>query len=149
MKRLLSILTVLAMLFSCAAFAEDLFPLDADGRFVLADQDDILVYLTGNVKASYGYLYMEAVVQNDSDSSVTIDLEDASINGWDVYGGGIYGTNAGKKQKDNITFSLDDADITEVSEITDLDFKVKSTTVTLMTSCSLRIRSFWSPLKAL
>lgn len=100
--------------------------LSATADTVLVDQDGVKVYLTGEnrVSSSGTYLYLEAVVVNDSDKKVSVGVDTSSINGWDVYGGGIGETNSGKKQKGEFSFSLEDADISSYEELEDLEMEL-------------------------
>ena len=68
--------------------------------------------------------YPNAVVINDSESKIGVSLDDVSINGWNVYGSGIYDTAAGKKQTSSIEFNLTDAEISSFEEIEDIEFVV-------------------------
>lgn len=98
---------------------------------VLFEQDGVTVYLTGN-HDTYGddsvYLELEVVVVNDADQSLGVGIDSASINGWNVFGGGIPGTDAGKKQKGSLLFCISDAEAYSFEEIEDieLDFYVYS-----------------------
>lgn len=93
---------------------------------VILEQDGVTVYLTGahNVSSDGAYLYLEAVVVNDSDKKVSVSVDSACINGWDVYGGGIGETSAGKKQKGEFDFSLGDAEISSFEEIEELELEL-------------------------
>lgn len=98
-----------------------------DEKTVIFDQDGIQIYLTGEHEvwgSDTKYITFTAVVINDSESKIGVSLDDVSINGWNVYGSGIYDTDAGKKQKSNIEFNLTDAEISSFEEIEDIEFVV-------------------------
>ena len=95
----------------------------ADG--VLIDQDGVKVYLTGKHEVwgydSY-YLDLEVVVENNSGKTVSILVDTASVNGWNVYGSGISDTGAGKKQKGSLEVCLTDAEISTYEEVEEIEF---------------------------
>ena len=100
-----------------------------DEKTVIFDQDGIQVYLTGEYEvwgSDTKYITFNAVVINDSESNIGVSLDDVSINGWNVYGSGIYDTVAGKKQKSGIEFNLTDAEISSFEEIEDIEFVVSA-----------------------
>ena len=81
--------------------------------------------MTGEYKvASSGkYLYIYCVLVNNNKFEAAVTIDTASINGWEVYGGGTGSCDAGKKKKVELDFCLDDADISSIEEIEDLTFK--------------------------
>ena len=98
----------------------------ADG--VLIDQDGVKLYLTGKHEVwgyDSHYLSLEAVVENNMDCGISIDFESVSINGWEVYGSGIFDTGSGKKQKAEIDLLLSDAEISTYEEIEEIEFVFK------------------------
>ena len=104
--------------------------LTAAADTVLFDQDGISCYLTGGYDIQeWGegnhVMKLEAVVINDSDVMVTVGIEGCYVNGWEVYGGVIQKTDAGKKQKDTFEIRLYDADIHSYEEIEDIEFTFK------------------------
>lgn len=148
-KRILAALLATLLLLSLCAFAEGMDfasmtdeelhalvdgarnelanrELAATADTVLIDQDDVKVYLTGEHKVSSNgsYLYMEAVVVNDSDKQISILIDSSSINGWDVFSTGISETNPGKKQKGEFDFSLEDAGISSYEEIEEIEMEL-------------------------
>lgn len=113
-----------------AVVAEEDAVVAEDGVVVIAkdavvfEQNDVQVYLTGESKvwgSDTVYLDLEAVVVNGCSSSVTVSVEECSINGWDIYASGIYDTSAGKKKKDELTFNLSDAEISSIEEIEEIE----------------------------
>lgn len=101
----------------------------AQEKTVLFEQDGVQLYLTGKYRVSSkaDYMYLEAVVVNDSDLSVGVALDSykASVNGWDVWGDGISGTKPGKKQKGEITIKIADAEISTYEELEEIEFVFK------------------------
>ena len=148
MKNLVSIILAVLMLISGFAFAEstDFASMDdaalhamIDGarneltkreliaaeNTVLFEQDGVTLYLTGDYEVwgsddSY-YLELGAVLVNDSDVTVYATIDTAYINGWEVYGGGITDTGAGKKQKSVIDFHISDAEISTYEEVEEIE----------------------------
>lgn len=88
---------------------------------VLFEQEGVTVYLTGEHEVKSGYLDLEAVVVNDRDCTVAIAVNSASINGWNVFSGGIGETSPGKKQKGMLSFSLEDASLSSFEEIEEIE----------------------------
>ena len=91
---------------------------------VIFEQDGVTVYLTGNHEVKGGYLDLEAVVVNDRENMVAVALDTASINGWNVYSGGIGETSPGKKQKGMFDFSLEQANISTFEEIEEIELSI-------------------------
>ena len=148
MKRIFGIILTLALIFTCTASAETAldYAVLSDEQLheiidaarnelakreltmaedtVLFEQDGVTVYLTGNYEVwgyDNSYLDIEAVVVNDSDKLVSILIDIASINGWDVYSSGIPETSAGKKQKGILEFLLTDAEISTYEEVEEIE----------------------------
>jgi len=96
-------------------------------KVVLIDQDSVKVYLTGKHEVwgyeSY-YLDLEVVVENNSDKTISIIVDTASVNGWNVYGSGISDTGAGKKQKGMMEVCLTDAEISTYEEVEEIEFNL-------------------------
>ena len=89
---------------------------------VILEQEGVTVYLTGEHEIDYsGNLNLEAVVVNDSDREISVFLDSASINGWDVFNVGIGETSVGKKQKGFFLFQLEDAEISSYEEVEDIE----------------------------
>ena len=93
---------------------------------VLFEENGVSVYLTGEHDV-YGddtlYLELGAVVVNDTEYSIGVDLESVSINGWIVYGGGVSETEPGKRQEGTLDIDLSDAEISSYEEIEDIEFE--------------------------
>lgn len=92
---------------------------------VLIDQNGVKVYLTGNHEV-WGYeedwyLDLEAVVENNSDKTISILLDSASVNGWNVFSMGISDTQAGKKQKGVLDFYFSQAGIKTFEEVEEIE----------------------------
>ena len=99
-----------------------------DGKTILFEQDNVQVYLTGNYEvwgSDTHYLDLQAVVVNDTDVPITVSVEMCSVNGWGVYASGIYTTNPGKKQKDDLSINISDAEISTFEEVEEVEFQFK------------------------
>ena len=100
--------------------------LNAEGETVLFDQDGVKVYLTGNYTIeSYDwatYIYLEAVVINDTDSTIDVFFVSSTVNGWDVDNIGIGEITTGHKKKGNFELTISDAEINSYEEIEDAEF---------------------------
>ena len=148
MKKIITLILAAILLISCTAMAETAIDfttltdeqlhelvdgarneltkreLNMSADLVLIEQDGVTVYLTGEYElwgSDNVYIDFEVVVVNDSDKTVSILVDSASINGWDVYGSGVSDTSAGKKQKGTLEFLLTDADISTYEEIEDIE----------------------------
>lgn len=91
---------------------------------ILLDQDGVKMYLTGNHEvwgSDNYYLDLEVIVENNSDRGICIDFDSVTINGWEVYGSGIYNTGSGKKQKGMLEFKLTDASISTYEEVEEME----------------------------
>ena len=89
---------------------------------VLLDRDGVQVYLTGNARVDayddVAILYLEAVVIDDTGHPVGVEIESASVNGWDVYGNGIYNVTA--KKKAEFEFTISDGGMFSLEEVEDV-----------------------------
>ena len=104
----------------------------AEKKTIILDQDGIQIYINGDFSidkpyswASSLYLYLPIIVVNNSDRNINIRLENASLNGWSVNAEGYdCSTPAGKKSKASLYFSIEDADIENISDFTDAEFVI-------------------------
>lgn len=106
--------------------------LTASADTMLFDHDGIQCYLTGNYEIKeWGegkhVMLLETVVVNNTDVMMDVRIDGCYVNGWEVYGGIIQKTDAGKKQRDTFEIRLYDADIHSYEEIQDIDFTFKVT----------------------
>lgn len=92
----------------------------ADEGAVLIDQDGVQLTLTGDNAVHGVGLWMGAIVTNNSDVDVSVIIDNASINGWEVSGLATFNTSSGNKQKDNIVFELNDSGVTSLEDIEEL-----------------------------
>lgn len=100
--------------------------LTAAADTVIVDQDGVTIYLTGNNRIDeYGpELFIEAVVVNDTDKNIDVYVDSASVNGWNVEAYGITETSAGKKQKGEFSAYLDDAEVSTIEEIEEIELEL-------------------------
>lgn len=144
MKKLFTILVVMVLaLYSVSALAEiDVASMSTDelhrvvdtarnelvkreltaaGDTVLFDQDGASAYLTGQVSVNeIGNLVMEAVFVNNTDKTLALTVDNASINGWTVFTMGITDTMPGSRTKGCLEFTLSDASISTLDEVKDV-----------------------------
>ncbi len=100
-----------------------------DGNTFLVDKDDVQVYLTGkhtieSYESGNSYLYLEAVVINNTDKNIGIGSDTASVNGWNVDFLGTTDVSFGKKKKDNFELRISDADISSYEEVEELEISL-------------------------
>ncbi|MBQ3476970.1 MAG: hypothetical protein IJH25_02220 [Clostridia bacterium] len=150
MKRFVSVILALMLLLTYVAFAEADYASMSDGelhalidgarheltkreliageKLVLIDQDGVTLYLTGENRMSGDFTYMQAVLINDNDFPVLVTADQFAANGWDVWCGGFDKTEANKKKKSEITFKSVDAEISDLSELEDIEvtFTIKN-----------------------
>ena len=105
--------------------------LKAEKKAVIVDQKGVQIYINGDPYIEKNWsgdykLYIPIVVVNDSSQNITMLVENVSVNGW-AESGSRDGSAvpAGKKDKGLLYFSLDDAEITDVSEFTDVEFTLR------------------------
>lgn len=103
----------------------------AEKDTVILEQDGVKVYLTGNYEvkdytSSSGriLLRLEAVVVNDTDTTVSIMFDASVVNGWDVGNSAIVDVSSGHKKKDNFEFTISDAEISSYEEIEDMELSM-------------------------
>lgn len=144
MKKLLAIILVVAILLPIAALADlpdvtgmtdqelkDLISAcsqelrarntsEPEG-ILLFEYEGIRIYQTGDAYTSSSFLYVPIAVYNDNDYGVGVMVENANINGWDVYSDGCMVSGKGKN-KDDIAFSIEDADVKAIDQIESLKF---------------------------
>lgn len=94
-------------------------------KVVVFEQDGVSVYLTGNYDVKTfnttgtTQLSLEAVVINDTESTISVLPATSSVNGWDIYTGAIVEISAGKKKKGEFELRISDAEITTYEELED------------------------------
>lgn len=104
----------------------------AEKKTVLLEQDDIQIYINGEITidkpyswSTSSYLYLPIVVINNSTHNISVRLEDVSLNGWSVNSDtSDCSTPAGKKSKAMFSFSIEDAEIETLSDFTDAEFSI-------------------------
>ena len=140
MKKVLTMLLLVAMIFAIAACGDGKKSNDIENsdvttnqvektteaistyELVAIDNEEILVKVTGiNPNYMYGYA-IEAYVKNkSSDTDYTLIIPNASINGVNAYAESLYGVNAGEEKEITIFFTniktLIENDIGEFSDI--------------------------------
>ncbi len=152
MKRFLSVLLLLIVVFStCHAEGLDysslsteelhqiinsarneltVRELNAAENTVLLDQNDVKVYLTGKYEIwgdkadDYMYLDLEVVVVNDSDYLLSVIVDSACVNGWEVYTSGISDTSPGKKQRGSLEFKISDGEAYTYEEVEEIEMNI-------------------------
>ena len=90
---------------------------------VLVDVDGVQLYLTCvyDVHGEGRYVDFAAVMVNGGEGNRGVAIDEAYINGWEVYGSSLGSIDAGKKQKGDLTFKLEDADISSFEEIEEIE----------------------------
>ena len=105
--------------------------LKAEKDTVLVDQDGVKVYLTGKYEindysSSSGnvYIRLEAVIINNTDKTIDVFFDSATVNGWDVDNCGIGEITARHKKKDEFELTISDAEISTYEEIEEIEIKL-------------------------
>lgn len=93
----------------------------AEDKAVILEQDGVTVYLTGDIVFEYNFLKIGVVVVNDSDKTITLLLDEASVNGWTLNAVGVSETPSGKKQKGTLQFLVSDGEIESAEEVEDIE----------------------------
>lgn len=144
MKKLITIILAMAMLLPAVALADlpdvaaftdqelrDLITAasaellarntaEPDGILIF-EKDGIKLYQTGEPTLSSEYMHIPVAVYNDTDFEMNVSPENAKINGWEVYSGGIV-VGAKARKKGDIAFNIANADVTELGQIDSLRF---------------------------
>lgn len=88
----------------------------------LIDEENLKIYLTGNQEIDWmGYLVLGVVVINNTDKTITVGIKNSSINGWEVDNIFWAQVSANKKKKDELSFKIEDADISAIEEIEEIE----------------------------
>lgn len=96
--------------------------LRAENMAVLFESNGITVYLTGENEIEWMGLEIGAIIVNDSNKKVDIQIDDAYVNGWAVEALGISDTASGKKQKGEfIIYEIEDAFVTDIKDIEEIE----------------------------
>lgn len=106
-----------------------------DGRKILLDQNDILIYIDGKARIGEAWvgstecskvLIIPIIIENNSNYTITPSLDDVSVNGWNTDGGSdvtsIDGVRYKTKAKSNLKFNLDKTDIKGIKDFSTLEF---------------------------
>lgn len=113
--RIWSVLMALALLASASAAeakAGNPVVLNSNDFYITARDVEITESLTGHIQ-----LRFELVIENKGTKKCTVVSSAALINDWDVEAAMYCDVNPGKKKKDTLIVNLDDADMTDASEI--------------------------------
>lgn len=89
---------------------------------LLFEYEGARIYQTGKAEINIlGYLQIPVAIYNDSDTNLSIGVDNVVCNGWDIMGIGE-GASAHAKKKGDLNFTVDDADVTSVDQIESLRF---------------------------
>lgn len=89
---------------------------------LLFEYEGARIYQTGDAEIGFvGYLQIPIAIYNDMDIGVSISVDKAVCNGWDIYGLGE-GASPHAKKKGTLTFAVNDADVTSLDQIESLRF---------------------------
>jgi hypothetical protein len=88
---------------------------------LLFEMDGFKVFQTGAAKISGGFMRIPVTLYNENDFGVSISPYGANCNGWDIWSAcGDVSANA--KSKETLTFSVEEAEVTEIDQIESLKF---------------------------
>lgn len=93
----------------------------AENKAVILEQDGVTVYLTGDISLEYNFLKVGVVVVNDTDKTISILLDGASVDGWTLNTIGVTDTPAGKKQKGTLQFLVSDGEVEAAEEVKEIE----------------------------
>lgn len=97
----------------------------SDGKlFIIDEADDLQIYLTGKGEKNWmGGYDLEIVVINNSSTDVTISFDNIVVNGWetDPFITQVQDIGAGKRKKGSLPITLDDAEISSISEVEEVE----------------------------
>jgi len=94
-----------------------------DGETLVFEQEGISLYLTGEMRMTdSGFLYVKAVLVNDSEITVSLINKACSVNGWMAFMNGIGDTAPGKKSSGELQFNVKDTDIASTEDVKEIEF---------------------------
>lgn len=96
---------------------------EPDG-ILLFDAGGMRMYQSGDAYIDQqGMLCVPVIICNDLDENAAISLEDETCNGWDIFSQGGAETKAKSKKKAEMYFWVNDANVTDISQIESLRFR--------------------------
>lgn len=109
------------MISACSAELMARSTTEPDGT-LLFEYEGTKVYQTGEAEISFiGYLQIPIAIYNDSDTAVSIGVDNVICNGWEIIGF-CESASAHAKKKGTLTFAVDSADVTSIDQIESLKF---------------------------
>ena len=96
----------------------------APDGILLFDAGGMRMYQSGDAYINQqGMLCVPVIICNDLDENAAINLEDETCNGWDIFSQGGAETKAKSKKKAEMYFWVNDANVTDISQIESLRFR--------------------------
>lgn len=148
MKRFLAVLLGLILVFSAATAEVDLASMSNEellslmseaknelisrnateaSKVFIVDQDNVKIYLTGNNYVKSGELRIEVVFINNTDKSLSVLSNGFVVNGWEIsYPGIISETSPGAKNKDTFEVKMEDAEMSDITELESIQFSLRT-----------------------
>lgn len=97
-----------------------------DNNSILCKKNGVIVYITNRFKFTDDYLYVEIIIENNTDNSIRLDIDSASIEEWQVSASLDNDTVAShKKRKGTIKLNLNDTDIVNIGAVSYIEFAFK------------------------
>lgn len=98
----------------------------SEGKLDLVNTlDGLQIYLTGKGEMTWQDTYeVEIVVINNTGRDISVSFDHVVINGWEtstVLAGGVFDIGDGKKKRGDINLLLDEAMISSISEVEDVE----------------------------
>jgi len=93
-----------------------------EDKAILLDQDGAQVYLTGDQRLSHGMYYLGIVFINNSDYTISILMDNVSVNGWQCGGSGTTKVEPGNRLMSELGFNITKTDIASEEDLSDLRF---------------------------
>lgn len=127
MKRMIMLFLLIA-LFSSAYATEsaDAFYIEKGTCFL--NENGIVLTINGDPTSQTNWkgaqLVIPIIIENNSDKNIAVFIENSSINRWVCESDLSGNVPAGKKKKSEISFSMEDADISAVSEVEEIEFSI-------------------------
>ena len=95
---------------------------DIKDENILFEAENVILYVDGEIRMTTGEylndLEIDVILENNSTKKVSVYIDTACINGWVVYAYGMGSpTPAGRKQRGELCFSLDNLDIGSLDDI--------------------------------
>lgn len=94
----------------------------ADGKTLVFEQEGVSLYLTGDMRLTdSGFLYVGAILVNDSGTTISLINNACSVNGWMAFMNGIDSVAPSKKASGELQFNVKDTGIAAIEDVEEIE----------------------------